>query len=364
MTARLLVLLGTRKGAFILEADPARRADPGAWTLRGPFCAAWPINHLAHDPASGALLGAAGSPWFGPAVWRSDDLGATWSHASEGLTYGEGEPAVKAGWHITPAHGVIWLGTEPAGLFRSTDGGRSWSHVEGLRAHPSRATWMEGAGGLICHTILAHPTDPQRAWVAISAAGCFATEDGGATWQARNRGVAADFLPDPDPETGHCVHKMVMAADDPERLYQQNHCGVYRSDDAGRRWERLDDAGRLPSEFGFPIVAHPRDRDTVFTIPLNGPEQGRYVPDARMAVWTTRDAGASWQDLRAGLPQAHAYLGVLRDAMANDTLDPFGLYAGTGNGQLYASPDEGRSWARIADSLPAILSVETALVDA
>ncbi len=221
---------------------------------------------------------------------------------------------------------------------------------------------MPGNGGLICHTILAHPTDPDRMWVAISSVGCFATEDGGKTWEARNRGVRADFMPDPYPETGQCVHKMAMAAGLPDRLYQQNHCGTYRSDDAGRTWLCLD-AG-LPSTFGFPAVAHPRDPDTFFTIPLNGAEQGRYVPDAQMAVWRTTDCGSTWTPLREGLPQSNAYLGVLREAMASDELDPFGLYFGTSTGQVFASPDEGAHWTRIADLLPPILSVETAVVDA
>ncbi len=362
MTRRLMVLLGTKKGAFLLDVAPERRADPGAWRLRGPFCEAWPLNHLVFDPATGAIHGAGGNPWFGPAVWRSDDLGGTWSHASEGLTFGEGEPAVTNVWRVTPAHGALYAGVEPAGLFRSTDGGRSWSHVAGLRAHPSRPGWMEGAGGLICHTILAHPNDPLRMWVAISAAGCFATEDGGLTWEARNRGVAADFLPDPDPETGQCVHRIAHAAGDPERLWQQNHCGVYRSDDAGRSWVRLD--APLPSEFGFAIVAHPRDRDAAFTIPLKDPDQGRFMPDARMAVWATGDGGSTWEARRTGLPQENAYLSVLRGAFASDPLTPFGLYAGTSSGALFASADEGGTWTRIIDLLPPIHSVETALVDA
>ncbi len=362
MDRRLLVLLGTRKGAFILEGDASRRDGADAWRLRGPLCEGWPINHVCQDPATGTLYAGGGSPWFGAAVWRSEDLGQTWTHSSAGLTYGDAGPKMRSVWHLTPAHGVLYAGVEPAGLFRSEDGGVTWAHVEGLSKHPTREGWVPGNGGLICHTVLAHPADPARMWVGISSVGCFATDDGGVTWEARNHGVRADFLPDPYPETGQCVHKMTLAPGRPDRLYQQNHCGTYRSDDAGRTWICLDEG--LPSTFGFPIVAHPTDPDTVFTIPLNGAEQGRYVPGASMAVWRTTDAGATWRDLREGLPQDHAYLGVLREGMAADDLDPFGLYLGTSTGQVFASANEGRSWRRIADLLPPVLSVETALVDA
>lgn len=362
MSRRILVLLGTKKGAFALEADADRRDDAAAWSLRGPFCQGWPINHFVADPATESLYAASGSPWFGPTVWRSDDLGGTWTQSSDGFTYGEGEPPVTAVWHVTPGDGVLYAGVEPAGLFRSTDDGRTWTHVEGLTKHPSRPTWQPGAGGLICHTVLLHPDDPDRMWVAISAAGVFATEDGGRNWEPRNRGTRADFMPDQYPETGQCVHKAALAAGRPDRLFQQNHCGTYRSDDSGKSWVCLDEG--LPSTFGFPVVAHPRDPDSFFTIPLNGAEKGRFVPDAAMAVWTTSDAGATWRDLRDGLPQKDAYLTVLREGFANDTLDPFGLYFGTTSGEVHASADEGRHWRRIAEELPSILSVETAVVEA
>ena len=358
MTQRLLVLLGTKKGAFILEGDAARRD----FIVRGPLCEGWPIQDVNVDPSSGAILAAGGSAWYGPAVWRSDDLGATWSHSSEGLTYGPDGPKIRTVWNVTPGLDGLYAGVEPAGLFRSTDGGATWSHVEGLTNHPTREGWQPGNGGLCLHTILAHPSDPRRMWVGISAVGCFATEDGGATWEARNQGVRVDYLPDPYPVTGQCVHKMVLAAGSGERLFQQNHCGTYRSDDAGRTWVCLDEG--LPSTFGFPMVASPRDPDTVFTVPLNGDDRGRYVPGAAMAVWSTRDAGGSWTALREGLPQDHAYLGVLREAMARDNLDPFGLYVGTSTGQLFASADEGASWRLVADYLPPIWAVETVVVAA
>lgn len=268
---------------------------------------------------------------------------------------------MRSVWQVAPAHGALYAGVEPAGLFRSDDGGATWSHVEGLTRHPTRESWQPGAGGLICHTILAHPSDRRRMWVAISAVGCFATEDGGETWETRNRGVRADYSPDPYPEIGLCVHKMVTAPGEPDRLYQQNHCGTYRSDDAGRSWVCLDEG--LPSTFGFPMVAHPRDPATVFTIPLNGAEHGRFPPDGSLAVWTTNDRGSSWRALRDGLPQSNAFFGILRDAMATDALEPFGIYFGTNTGKLYASADEGGGWSQIADLLPPIYSVATAVVD-
>ncbi|MBV8455715.1 MAG: exo-alpha-sialidase [Acetobacteraceae bacterium] len=355
MPTRVATLLGTKKGAFILESDTARRD----WTLRGPFCAAWPINHIVADPATGTIYAGGGNEWFGPAVWKSTDLGKTWTHSSAGLTYSEGEEPIRSVWSLAPAHGQLYAGVEPAGLFRSDDAGQTWSHVSGLREHPSRPKWQPGAGGLILHSIVPHPTDPDRTWVAISAAGVFATEDGGTTWEPRNRGTRADFLPEDQryPEFGQCVHCLVMAPGRPERLYQQNHCGMYRSEDGGRSWETIE-AG-LPSSFGFPAVTHPRDPSTLFLLPLNGAIEGRYVPEGKAAVWRTRDAGASWQDLREGLPQQNAFFGVLRQAMSVDTLAPAGVYAGTNTGTLYASADEGEHWAAIADHLPPIYSVET-----
>ena len=358
MAPRLLILLGTKKGGFILDG----RGDRRRWRLRGPLCEGWPLNHLTADSATGTLYAGGRSFWYGPAVFRSDDLGETWTHSSEGLTYGEDGPKMQTVWTITPVGGALYAGVDPAGLFRSDDRGETWRHVEGLRNHPTRPTWQAGAGGLCLHSIVPHPTDPARMWVAISAVGTFATEDGGATWEARNRGVRADFLPDPYPETGQCVHKLVPAPGMAERLYQENHCGTYRSDDAGRSWISIE-AG-LPSTFGFPMVTHPHDPETVFTIPLNGDDRGRFMPEARAAVWMTTDAGATWTDLRAGLPQRDAYLGVLREAMATDALDPFGLYFGTSTGQVFASADEGRGWREIAAFLPPIHSVETLLVGA
>jgi len=357
MGERVTLLVGTRKGAFLVEPD----GEPNDGSIRGPLCEGWPIHDMAVDPATGAIVAAGGNEWYGPAVFRSDDRGATWSHSSEGLAYGEDADKITTVWNVTPAHGAIYAGVEPAGLFRSDDGGATWQHVEGLTSHPTRPRWEPGAGGLCLHSIVPHPDDPDRLWVGISAVGTFETRDGGQTWDTRNQGVRADFVPGPPPEFGQCVHKLVMAADGGQHLYQQNHCGVYRSSDGGRQWHEIT-AG-LPSEFGFPMAAHPRDPRTVWTIPLNGADRGRYAPEGSLSVWRTEDGGESWSASGEGLPQRDAFVGVLREAMAVDDRDPVGVYFGTSTGQLYASRDEGRSWRLLADNLPSIWSVEAAVLD-
>ena len=359
MAAKVLVLLGTKKGAFIAESTDGRRT----WTLRGPFCEMWPMNHVVGDPATGAIYGAGGNEWFGPAIWKSTDLGETWTHSSAGLAYAAGEEPVKSGWSVAVGDGAVYAGVQPAGLFRSDDGGASWTHLDGLQKHPSRPEWNPGGAGLILHSIVLHPQDADQVWIGISAAGVFHTADGGKTWEPRNRGTRADFMPEGQnyPEFGQCVHNVVMAAGMPDRLYQQNHCGMYRSDDGGVEWQSIEDG--LPSDFGFPAAAHPSDPDTLYLLPLNGATEGRFVPDAKAAVWRTRDGGKTWQDLRRGLPQEGAYFGVLRQAMATDRMDPAGVYFGTSSGALFASSDEGDSWSCIAEHLPTVLSVETLVVD-
>jgi photosystem II stability/assembly factor-like uncharacterized protein len=355
MAAKVLLLVGTKKGCFILESD-AQRAK---WSTRGPFCDTWPIHHAIADTKTGVIYAGGGNEWFGPAVWQSSDFGKTWTHANTGLAYAEGETPAKAVWSLAPTAGTLYAGIEPAGLFKSTDGGQTFAHVAGLREHPSRSTWVPGAGGLILHSIVPHPSDPKALWVGISTAGVFYTEDGGATWTPRNRGTRADFMPEGQryPEHGQCVHCIVRAPGDADLLYQQNHCGMYRSRDGGVSWQSIE-AG-LPSTFGFPAVTHPRDPATLYLVPLNGDIAGRYVPDGKAAVWRTRDGGDTWTALRRGLPQDGAYFGVLRQALAVDQLDTAGVYFGTSTGRLYASPDEGDSWTCIAEYLPSISSVET-----
>ncbi len=360
MTQKVMILVGTKKGAFIFESDAGRQS----WSQRGPFCEAWPLNHVVGDEASGTIYAGGGNEWFGPAVWKSTDFGRTWTHSSEGLAYTEGEDPIKAVWSLAGRNGSLYAGVEPAGLFRSDDGGLSWRHVSGLRDHPSRPHWMPGGGGLILHHVVPHPDDPGQVWVGISTAGVFHTADGGETWEPRNRGTRQDYMPEEDryPEYGQCVHSLVMAPGLPDRLYQQNHCGMYRSEDGGRTWESIE-AG-LPSTFGFPAAAHPRDPDTLYLLPLNGDSVGRFVPDGKAAVWRTRDRGETWSDLREGLPQQNVFFGVLRQAMATDRLDPAGVYFGSSSGALFASADEGDGWTCIADHLPTVLSVETLVVDA
>lgn len=360
MAQKVLVLLGTKKGAFILESD-VRRRD---WELRGPFCETWPMNHVTADPETGTIYAGGGNEWFGPAVWKTTDLGKSWTHSSDGLAYPAGEEPVKSVWSLSQAKDCLYAGVEPAGLFRSDDDGKSWQHVAGLRAHPSRPNWHPGGGGLILHSLIPHPQDERQIWVGISAAGVFYTADGGETWEPRNQGTRADFLPEDQryPEYGQCVHCVVMAPGMPDRLYQQNHCGMYRSEDGGRRWVSIETG--LPSSFGFPAAVHPRDPGTLYLLPLNGDVAGRYVPDAQAAVWRTRNGGESWEALRQGLPQKNSFFGVLRQAMATDRLAPAGIYFGTNTGTLYASADEGEQWNCIAQHLPPVYSVETLVVEA
>lgn len=374
----MTVLIGTTKGAFVLTGD---RAVAG-WRVSGPHCGGWPINHVLGDPASGTLWAGGGGDWHGAGVWRSDDAGATWRltrltrgtmddwaatdpdfAAMIGWTPGDlpfGDAFAQV-WSLGLHHGRLYAGTKPARLLCSADGGESFAEVEGLTRHPSAGSWTPGAAGLVLHTILGDPADDRKLWTGISAAGVFATEDGGATWERRNRLSNAgacghhDHPAAPrDGEVGHCVHNMARAVDG--TLYQQNHHGVWRSADGGRSWEDITEG--LPSTFGFPIAAHPRDPGTVWTLPLNGDIAGRFPPGAAAAVWRTRAGGQGWEPLRQGLPQEGCFFTVLRQAMSTDRRDPAGVYFGTNSGSVFASFDEGDVWHEIARHLPTILSVE------
>lgn len=354
---RTVVLLGTGKGAFLLTSDESRRE----WRVEGPFCQGWPINHVVGDPETGRIWAAGGSVWHGLDIWRSDDLGQSWTKSAEGLSLGE--EAIDAVWSLAHGDDAIYAGVKPAALFRSTDGGETWAGVEALNNHPARKDWHPGGAGLTLHHIVTVPGAPQKIWVGISTGGVFATEDGGATWTPRNRGTRNDYAEteaERYPEMGQCVHSVARAPGEGDILYQQSHCGMYRSADGGRVWESIE-AG-LPSTFGFPVAVHPRDADTAWYLPHTSDGQ-RFLPEARAAVWRTRDGGQGWEDLRTGLPQEQAYITVLRQAMAADTHDPAGVYFGTTSGILFASADEGETWVEAARHLPMITSVETMVLD-
>jgi photosystem II stability/assembly factor-like uncharacterized protein len=355
---RIVVLVGTRKGLFLLESDGERRD----WALRGPLCQSWPVYHAIHDPASGALVAAAASEWHGAGVWRSDDLGATWELSSAGLSYAGDDLRLSKVSGLAAGHGRLLAGAEAAGVFESRDGGATWSLLSTLDGQPGREAWNEGSnqppGHLGLPGLLPHPVDPSRLWAVVQGFGIFETADDGASWQPRNEGLRADW-PLEDPAVGYCVHKLVMSPVAHERLYQQNHCGVHRSDDAGRSWTEITTG--LPTDFGFAAAAHPHDPDSFYVVPLD-PGHGRCMPDGRAAVWRTRDAGESWRRLDQGLPQRDAHLGVLREGLAVDDLDVAGLYLGTSTGQVFASADEGGTWSEIASYLPGISSVEVAVL--
>jgi photosystem II stability/assembly factor-like uncharacterized protein len=356
--AQTVLLVGTRKGLFMLESDADRRD----WKVRGPFCEGWPIYHAVHDSSSGALYAAAASEWHGAGVWRSNDLGETWELSSEGLTYGDEELKLSKISGLTPAHGRVLAGGEAAGVFESRDGCATWSLLSTLDGQPGRNAWNDPAnqppGHLGLPAILPDPDEASHFWAVVQGFGIFETTDDGGSWTPRNKGLRADW-PLEDPEVGYCVHKLVMSPTDHDRLYQQNHVGMHRSDDAGLSWVEITEG--LPTEFGFAAAAHPHDRDTFYVIPLD-PGHGRCMPEGKAAVWRTSDAGETWQRLDRGLPQRDAHLGVLREGLAIDTLDEPGLYFGTSTGQVFASSDEGENWDEIASYLPAISSVEVAVI--
>jgi photosystem II stability/assembly factor-like uncharacterized protein len=346
---RVLLLIGTRKGVFVAESDGGREA----WRLRGPLTSGtWAFNDVCYRPPVGAapvgrIYAAGSSNWYGPAVWWSDDLGATWEHSSAGLTYGDAGPAVADAWSLALAPGgeTLYAGVDPAGLFRSRDEGATWEHLPALRAHPSRPTWQPTKAGLPLHAILVHPTDPRRLWVAVGAGGVYRSGNGGDSWER---------LPDAG---GPAVLGLALAPGGAaERLYQQSRHGVYRSDDGGASWE--DVSAGLPCRHGFPVAAHPRDRETAYVVPRDDAPGG-----GRLAVWRTRDAGGHWERLDRGLPGGPVHTRVLRRGLASDGLAPAGVYLATFSGRLFASPDEGETWRTVAPYLPPILSLTAATVD-
>jgi hypothetical protein len=352
----VLILAGTRKGLFRLRGDDDRRK----WEIEGPLLKGWEVFHAVRDRRDGAIVACTNNWVYGASVHRSADDGGSWER-SDGLGLPEGSDlTLEKTWHVEPGHpsqpDTIWLGAAPGVLFRSDDRGASWEPVRGILEHPTRERWMPGAGGMCCHSISLDPDDPQRLYVGISAAGVFRTDDGGETWAPVNKEVAADFNPDdPYPEVGQCVHKLLVHPERPERLWQQNHCGVYRSDDRGENWERLDGNG-LPSDFGFALAIHPRDPDTAWVVPEEGAEN-RVTCDGRLGVYRTRDGGSSWEARSA---YDEAWVAILRENAATDNLDPVGVYVGTQSGSVFVSPDEGETWVEAARHLPPVLSVEVA----
>jgi photosystem II stability/assembly factor-like uncharacterized protein len=358
--SRTVLLVGTRKGVFLLEDDGER----GKWSTRGPLCENWPIYHAIHDPETGTIYAAAASEWHGSTIWRSKDLGETWTQSSEGLAYeADGEKKMSKVSNLAVKGGHLLAGVEMPGIFESHDDGETWSLLSNLADLPGSEDWDDPAnqppGHLGVSAIFFDTDDPKRFWAIVQGYSLFETTDGGKNWTPRNRGLRADW-PRPHEEVGFCVHKVVRSPVDGDRMYQQNHVGMHRSDDCGQTWTEITEG--LPTEFGFAAATHPHDRETFYVIPLD-PGHGRTMIDGKAAVWRTRDAGSSWQQLTKGLPQEDAYVGVLREGMANDAHDEPGFYFGTSTGQVFASVDEGESWSEIASYLPSISSVEVAVVD-
>ncbi|MEV7616278.1 exo-alpha-sialidase [Streptomyces sp. NPDC089799] len=359
----VLLLAGTRKGLFIGR----RRRNGGPWAFDGPHFETQAVYAVAVDrrgPTPRLLVGGDSAHW-GPSVFTSDDLGRSWREpAAPAVRFPQDTGAsLERVWQLHPAGpeapDVVYAGTEPAALFRSADRGESFELVRPLWEHPSRKDWVPGGGGEALHTVITDPADPASVTVAVSTAGVFRTEDGGTTWAPSNTGVSAVFLPDPDPEYGQCVHKIARDAGNPDRLYLQNHWGVYRSDDAGRHW--TDIGGGLPSDFGFAVAGHPHRPDTAYVFPLNA-DSDRVPAGRRCRVFRTGDAGRTWEPLTRGLPDGDHYGTVLRDALCTDDADPAGIYFGNRNGELYASADDGDSWLLPASHLPDVLCVRAAVL--
>jgi photosystem II stability/assembly factor-like uncharacterized protein len=385
------VLVGTKKGAFICTSDEKRTK----WEISQPHFMGWDIYHLKGSPVdTNRIYCSQSSGWFGQIIQRSDDGGATWFQpgsapdepmvSPEGMPMGEsnkfvydtsgqtGKPETthqwydgtqhpwefKRVWHLEPSLSdpdTVYAGVEDAALFKSTDGGKNWNELPGLRGHVSGPDWMPGAGGMCLHTILLDPSNDQRMFVAISAAGSFRTDDGGVTWKPINKGLHSNFMPDPEGEVGHCVHRIAMHPSNPNTLFMQKHWDIMRSDNAGDSWREV--SGNLPSDFGFPIDVHAHEPETIYVVPIKSDSE-HVPPDGRLRVYRSRSGGDQWKALTNGLPQENCYVNVLRDAMAVDSLDSCGVYFGTTGGQVYCSSDSGDNWIPIAEYLPGVLSVE------
>jgi photosystem II stability/assembly factor-like uncharacterized protein len=386
--SKVRVLVGTRKGGFILESDGKREK----WDVSGPHFAGWELYHIKGSPVDpNRLYASQTSGWFGQIIQRSNDGGKTWETpggekmpepggmpppAANKFVYdsspetgkpltthqwydGTQKPWVyKRVWHLEPSltdADTVYAGIEDAALFRSTDGAKSWHELSGLRGHGTGPKWQPGAGGMCLHTIILDPSDPGRIYIAISAAGAFRTDDGGTTWKPINQGLRSQYIPDPTAEIGHCVHHVAMHPSRPDVLFMQKHWDVMRSDNAGDLWHEV--SGNLPTDFGFVIDVHAHEPETIYVVPIKSDSE-HFVPEGKLRVYRSRTGGNGWEALTKGLPQSNCYVNVLRDAMAVDSLDSCGIYFGTTGGQVYASKDAGDNWAPIVRDLPGVLSVE------
>jgi photosystem II stability/assembly factor-like uncharacterized protein len=361
------VLVGTKKGAFILTSDEKRQE----WEVSEPHFPGWEIYHVKGSPVnSNRLYASQSSGWFGQLIQRSDDGGKTWNPVGNEFVY-DGVPGThqwydgtqhpwefKRVWHLEPSltdPDTVYAGVEDAALFKSVDGGMTWQELSGLRGHETGRAWQPGAGGMCLHTIVVDPSNQERIFIAISAAGVFRTDDGGTTWRPVNRGLSSEFMPDPNAEVGHCVHRIAMHPTRPDVLFMQKHWDVMRSDDAGESWREV--SGNLPTDFGFPIDVHAHEPETIYVVPIKSDSE-HFPIDGKLQVYRSRTGGNEWEALTNGLPQSDCYVNVLRDAMAVDSLASCGIYFGTTGGQVYASADSGDSWAPIVSHLPSVLSVE------
>ncbi len=361
------VLVGTRKGAFVMTAD-GKRKD---WTINGPFFEGWEMYHLTGSPVEpNRIFASQSTGWFGQLVQRSDDGGKTWEPVGNQFPYDgvtgthqwyDGTPhpwEFARVWHLEPSLSdpdTVLAGVEDAALFKTTDGGATWAELSGLRTHTTGSSWQPGAGGMCLHTIIVSPTNPNRIWIAISAAGVFRTDDAGATWKPINKGLLSEGIPSEAAEVGHCVHRIALHPSRPDTLFMQKHWDVMRSDNAGDSWTEV--SGNLPTDFGFTIDVHAHEPETVYVVPITS-DSVHFPPEGQLRVYRSRTGGNEWEPLAKGLPQSNCYVDVLRDAMSVDSLDECGVYFGTTGGQVYASADAGDSWTAIVHDLPAVLSVE------